>query len=254
MNTALLMMGGSGTRFGADIPKQYIKVSDRPIFSYILEGYNKLENIDKIIIVSHADWIDYVEQTAKEVNAHKLYRVTAGGETRSESVKNGLKAAAEFSKPDDVILIHDATHPYVDAQGITEVIDGVKAYGGATLAQFNYDTVYRMDDDHILSNIEPRFNIVAGASPEAFTFGKIFDIYQNSPKEELEQMTSAGAIALAHGIKMKVVRANVLNLKITYADDMELFKKLAADYFFPGAETKKKKQSLKEIHKESRRG
>jgi len=232
MNTALLMMGGSGTRFGADIPKQYIKVGGRPIFSYILEGYNALEEVDKIIVVSHADWIDYVQQIADEINADKLYRVVAGGDTRSESVKNGLTAAAEYSQPDDVILIHDATHPYVDPVGTREVIEGVKKFGGATLAQFNYDTVYRMDDDHILTNIEPRFNIVAGASPEAFTFGHIYDIYMNSPKDELEQMTSAGAIALAHGIKMKVVRANVLNLKITYADDMELFKKLCDNYFF----------------------
>ena len=232
MNTVLLMMGGSGTRFGADKPKQYIEVGGRPIFSYILEGYNALDDVDKIIIVSHADWIDYVEQIAAEIGADKLYRVVAGGETRSESVKNGLKAAAEFSADDDVILIHDATHPYVDVAGTKEVIEGVKEFGGATLAQFNYDTVYRMDDDHILTNIEPRFNIVAGASPEAFTFGRIYDIYMNSPKEELEQMTSAGAIALAHGIKMKVVRANVLNLKITYADDMTLFTKLVDNYFF----------------------
>ena len=67
MNTVLLMMGGSGTRFGAAIPKQYIKVNNRPIFSYILEGYNKLECVDKIIIVSHADWVDYVEEVAKEL-------------------------------------------------------------------------------------------------------------------------------------------------------------------------------------------
>ena len=233
MNTALLMMGGSGTRFGADIPKQYIKVNDRPIFSYILEGYDKLDCIDRIIIVSHADWISYVREIADELGVTKLYAVVAGGDTRSESVRNGLEAAAEYSADDDVILIHDATHPYVDGKGTEEVVEGVREFGGATLAQFNYDTVYRMDDDHILTNIEPRFNIVAGASPEAFTFGRIYDIYKNSPREELEQMTSAGAIALAHGIRMKVVRANVLNLKITYADDMTLFKKLADNYFFP---------------------
>ena len=232
MNTVLLMMGGSGTRFGADIPKQYVKVEGRPIFSYILEGYNKLDCVDRIIIVSHADWIDYVQKVANEIGAGKLYKVVCGGDTRSESVKNGLKAAAQYAHDDDVMLIHDATPPYVDEKGTQEVIEGVKEYGGATLAQFNYDTVYRMDDDHILTNIEPRFNIVAGASPEAFTFGKIYDIYMNSPQEELEQMTSAGAIALAHGIQMKVVRANVLNLKITYQDDMELFTKLVKNYFF----------------------
>lgn len=233
MNTVLLMMGGSGTRFGADIPKQYIKVNDRPIFSYILEGYNKLESVDKIIIVSHSDWVQYVEDIAKEIGANKLYKVVTGGATRSESVKNGLKCASEFSRDDDVILIHDATHPYVDEKGTNEVIDAVKEFGGATLASFNYDTVYKMDDDHILTNIEPRFNIVAGASPEAFTFRKIYDIYINSPKEELESMTSAGAIALHYGITMKVIKANVINLKITYADDMNLFVKLAQNYFFP---------------------
>ncbi len=233
MNTVLLMMGGSGTRFGASIPKQYIKVNDRPIFSYILEGYNKLDFVDKIIIVSHADWVDYVNEIAKEINADKLYKVVCGGETRSDSVKNGLICASEYSNDDDVILIHDATHPYVDEKGTKEVIEGVKEFGGATLASFNYDTVYKMDDDHILTNIEPRFNIVAGASPEAFTFKRIYDIYMNSPKEELESMTSAGAIALHYGITMKVIKANVINLKITYADDMDLFVKLIDNYFFP---------------------
>ncbi len=236
MNTVLLMMGGSGTRFGASIPKQYIKVNDRPIFSYILEGYNKLDFVDKIIIVSHADWVDYVNDIAKEINADKLYKVVCGGDTRSDSVKNGLICASEYSNDDDVILIHDATHPYVDEKGTKEVIEAVKEFGGATLASFNYDTVYKMDDDHILTNIEPRFNIVAGASPEAFTFRKIYDIYMNSPKEELESMTSAGAIALHYSITMKVIKANVINLKITYADDMDLFVKLIDNYFFPKEE------------------
>ena len=226
------MMGGSGTRFGADVPKQYILVNDMPIFSYILRGYNELEDVDRIIIVSHHDFIDYVNEIKDKINADKVYKVVEGGDTRSESVKNGLTAAAEYSEDDDVIMIHDATHPYVDKKGVSDIIDAVKEFGGATLAQFNYDTVYRMDDDHILERIEPRFNIVAGASPEAFTFRKIYDIYMNSEKEELEKMTSAGAIALAHNIKMKVIRANVLNLKITYQDDMDLFTKLIDNYFF----------------------
>ena len=232
MNTVLLMMGGSGTRFGADVPKQYVLINDKPVFSYILKGYDDLDPVDRIIVVSHKNFIEYVNETAQQEDIKKLYKVVEGGDTRSESVKNGLIAANKFSNDDDVIMIHDATHPYVDEQGVKDIIKAVREYGGATLAQFNYDTVYRMDDDHILTNIEPRFNIVAGASPEAFSFKRIYDIYMNSPKEELEQMTSAGAIALAHDIKMKVIRANVLNLKITYKDDMDLFTKLVNNYFF----------------------
>jgi 2-C-methyl-D-erythritol 4-phosphate cytidylyltransferase len=93
--------------------------------------------------------------------------------------------------------------------------------------------IYRIDENGFLANVEPRQFIVAGASPEAFRFGDIYAIYHDSSDEELSTMTSAGAIALAHSIPMKAIDAGVLNLKITYHNDMELFLALADNYFFP---------------------
>lgn len=233
MNVALLMMGGSGVRYGADIPKQYITIDEIPIFAYILKKYNEIPSIDKIVIVSHENWISYVEEWRKRLHADKVEAITAGGSTRSESVLNGLRAAKQFASDDDIILIHDATHPYVDVEGTEKVIEGVRKNGGATLAACQYDTCYRMDADHILTEVVPRAEIVSGASPEAFFLGMIYDVYANSTKEELEAMTSAGAIALAHGIKMVVVPTSILNLKITYQHDMEVFRQLVHTYFFP---------------------
>lgn len=233
MNILLLMMGGSGTRFGADIPKQYILVKDVPIFAYILAKYSKMPEVDQIVIVSHKDWIPYVEEWAEKMPVKKVHAIVAGGATRSESVYNGLSAASDIAAKDDVVMIHDATHPYVDVEGTKGVIAGVKKYGGATLGQCQYDTVYQMDAERILQQVVPRSEIVSGASPEAFTFGAIYDIYTKSTKEELEAMTSAGAMALAHGITMEVIPSNVINLKITYPGDMHLFKLLAENYFFP---------------------
>ena len=117
MNILLLMMAGSGVRFGADIPKQFIRIKDKPIFSYILRGYNACEDIDKIVVVTHADWIDYVEEWKATLGAEKVHNVVAGGATRSESVRNGLSEVSTFASADDVVLIHDATHPYVDVKG-----------------------------------------------------------------------------------------------------------------------------------------
>ena len=234
MNILLLMMGGSGVRFGADRPKQFVLVEDQPIFSYILKRYDECACIDRIIVVTHADWKDYVQEWADRLQVGKLHAIVAGGSTRSNSVKNGLSAAADFAGPEDVVLIHDATHPYVDEAGTEQIIDAVMKYGGATLGQRQYDTVYRMDpESHLLKEVVPRSEIVAGASPEAFRFGLIYPIYTESTQEELERMTCAGAIALEHGIRMQVVDANVLNLKITYKGDMELFEQLCRDYFFP---------------------
>ena len=232
MNIVLLMMAGSGVRFGADIPKQFIKINEKPIFSYILKGYDDCEDVDAIVAVTHKDWIDYVYEWGEKLGAKKLHSVVAGGDTRSESVKNGLKEVHTFGSADDVIMIHDATHPYVDRNALGKIIDAVHKYGGATLGQRQYDTVYQMDrDTHMLEKVVPREEIVSGASPEAFRFGDIYKIYMESSDEELASMTSAGAIALHYGIPMEVVETDLINLKITYKRDMEALNYLLEQYF-----------------------
>ena len=232
MNIMMLMIAGSGTRFGADIPKQFVRVSGRPVFSYILEAYDRNPDIDKIVIVTHKNWVDYVAMWKRRMHTDKLCTITVGGPTRSESVKNGLTAIHEFASDEDIILIHDATHPYMDAEGTRGVIEGVKQYGGATLGQFQYDTVYQMDEDsHLLEKVVKRSTIVSGASPEAFFYKDLYRIYTTATLEELESMTSAGAIALHNGIQMLVVPANVINLKITYKNDMDVFRQMLHKYF-----------------------
>lgn len=225
-------MGGSGTRLGADRPKQYIEIDGIPIFFYILRSYNKLDCIDEIVIVSNEMWIDYVQKWVDSLEIKKPISIVAGGETRSHSVYNGLKSISNRANDDDIVLFHDATHPYVDEPGTVEVIKAINEYGGATLGAFQYDTVYRMNGDGFITDVIPRQELVAGASPEGFKFGKIFPIYDQSSDEELESMTSGGALALEYGIKMKTIEANVINLKITYPHDLEIFKKTIHSYFF----------------------
>lgn len=232
MNIVMLMMAGSGIRFGADIPKQFVEVENQPVFSYILDAYNRSPQIDRIVIVTHKNWIDFVQEWKDRLNAGKLCVISPGGSSRSESVKNGLLAIKEFAKAEDVVLIHDATHPYVDEEGNARIIEAVKQFGGATLGQRQYDTVYQMDEHtHMLEKVVPREKIVSGASPEAFRFGDLYRIYTQASKEELDSMTSAGAIALHYGIPMKVIAANVINLKITYKNDMETFREMIHSYF-----------------------
>ena len=232
MNYLLLMMGGKGTRLGADRPKQYIEIDGIPIFHYILKSYNMLECIDEIVIVSNEMWIDYVQKWIDNLEIKKPISIVAGGRTRSHSVYNGLKSISNKAKDDDSALLHDATHPYVDEKGTLDVIEAIKEYDGATLGAYQYDTVYKMDDSGFIMEVIPRQELVAGASPEGFKFGKIFPIYNNSSDNELENMTSGGALALEYGIKMKTIEANVINLKITYPQDLEIFKKTIHSYFF----------------------
>lgn len=238
MNIVLFMMGGTGSRFGADIPKQYIEVEGQPIYTYVLQSYSAIDEIDKIVIVSHKDWIDFVNEENTKLGIEKIAGVVAGGDTRSESVLNGLNKISEFASDDDVILIHDATHPYVDEPGTKEIIKNVKIFGGATLGACQYDTMYKMDENNMLTEVIPRQLIVSGASPEAFKFSLIYNIYKNADKKYFEAMTSAGAIALANNIPMKVVPTNLVNLKITHQNDMEVCRKLLKTYFFKDLKSK----------------
>lgn len=232
-NILLLMMGGSGTRFGADIPKQFIEVNGKPVFSYIVEKYAKLDIVRSIVCVCHGAWLDFTKDWVADRGIACPVVVVEGGASRSESVKNGLEASREYAEPKDVILIHDATHPYVDEENLNKVIYAARRNGGATLGARQYDTVYGIDPDSgLLEEVIPRETVVTGASPEAFLFGEIYKIYQRTSLDELEQFTSAGALALANDIPMEVVPTNLINLKITYRNDMDIFKRLFYGYYF----------------------
>ena len=225
-------MGGAGSRFGATIPKQFTLVDNRPLFTYIAQKLSKLNIVHGIIIVVNPQWVDYTKEWVERINLSKILKIVHGGKSRSESVLNGLYALQEIAYNNDIVLMHDATHPYVDEEGTFQVIKMVEKYGSATLASLNYDTTYMMDTDNIITEVIPRKQVIAGASPEGFLYKEIFDIYKNTPENELEKMTSVGAIALANNMQMKVVPTKILNLKITYPEDMELFLKLKKNYFF----------------------
>lgn len=228
----LLMMGGIGSRFGADMPKQFTMVNERPLFTYIANKLAKQDCITGIVVVVTESWLDYAKEWIDKLQIRKIVNVVKGGETRSESVRNGLRALVGVAEDNDPVLMHDATHPYVDEEGTKKVAEMVREYGSATLAGLNYDTTYLMDDDNNIVKVIPRKNVIAGASPEGFRYKQIYDIYENTPQEDMEKMTSVGAIALAHNIPMKVVPTAVLNLKITYPEDFKLFQKLFNNYFF----------------------
>ena len=106
-NILLLMMGGSGTRFGADIPKQFVEVNGKPVFSYIVEKYGRNPLIDAMVIVCHKNWLDFTRERVDALEPLFPFTVTAGGASRSESVKKGLQAAAQYASTEDVVLIHD---------------------------------------------------------------------------------------------------------------------------------------------------
>lgn len=90
MNVGIILAGGTGTRVGAGIPKQFIEVQGKPILAYTLEIFEENDNISAIEIVCHKDWVDEVERICDQYNITKKKWICTGGDTFQESTMNGI--------------------------------------------------------------------------------------------------------------------------------------------------------------------
>src|SRR5438128_3646142 len=105
---ALVLAGGGGTRFGTDVPKQFLRLAGEPILLRTLRTLGQA-GLDQLVVVAHANWLSEAEELVRLANPAPRATVVVGGETRNESALNGLGALQ--AAPDDVVLIHDAVRP-----------------------------------------------------------------------------------------------------------------------------------------------
>ena len=113
MNSAVIVAGGNGSRFGGDIPKQFYKLNGKEILSYSVSTFCKHPQIDEVVIVCHSDWIEHVKSKYPECI------VTVGGKRRQDSSLNGVMTTSHKT---EIVLIHDAARPFVSETIITDCL------------------------------------------------------------------------------------------------------------------------------------
>ena len=112
MNTVLMLAGGVGTRMGANIPKQFIRIKGKPIIAYTLDVLEKNQSIDAVEIVCVHGFEDMLTQIIDEYGFQKVRWICEGGPTFSLSVYNGLKNLRNTLEPDDLVMIHMSVSPF----------------------------------------------------------------------------------------------------------------------------------------------
>ena len=120
---AVIIAGGSGSRMGQDIPKQFINVYDKPVLIYTLEGFQKHPQIDAIEVVCIDGWHDVLWAYARQFGISKLKWVVSGGKTGQESIRNGVFHLEGKAEQDDIIIVHDGIRPLVDESVLTDGLD-----------------------------------------------------------------------------------------------------------------------------------
>jgi len=214
---AIVPAAGSGSRFGAEKPKQYLDLLGRPLIFHTLAALVACPDIERVWVVLAPDDPWWPRYDWSELGS-KLETVRCGGATRAESVTNGLQAASMVATDDDWVLVHDAARPclspaMLDALFAELARDSV----GGILAVPVADTLKRADAEQRVVATEPRDGLWQAQTPQMFRYGRLCEALEKC----LEVTDEAGAIE-ALGLKPKLVRGDATNLKVTYPADLAL--------------------------------
>jgi len=204
---ALLLAAGTGTRFGAALPKQYARLAGRPVLRHAAEALLAEGLVRTLQPVGDAAAI------AEALAGLPHLPPVPGGATRQDSVRAGLEAL-EGEAP-DVVLIHDGARPHVPAGTIAALLSALETAPGAIPALPVADTLKRGAEGRILATV-PRDGLFRAQTPQAFRFGAILHAHRNATAEA----TDDAALLEAIGQVVALVEGSDRNVKITRPEDL----------------------------------
>lgn len=256
MNIALILAGGTGTRLGGDLPKQYIEVNGKPIIAYCLETFMACEAIDALQIVAdeafHGVIKDACCESYRMASSESLQtRVQSGvhdvqsnkrpseadndcakwrgfstpGKTRQLSIWNGLQDIRKYASPEDVVIIHDAARPLVSTRIISDCLTACIEHDGALTVLPVKDTVYYGAGGKI-EKLLKRSHLMAGQAPEAFVLGKYIEANERLMPDEILKINGSTEPAVMAGMDIVCVDGEEKNFKITTPEDLERFQQI----------------------------
>lgn len=213
MTVAIILAGGSGSRFGDEIPKQFIILHGRRILDYSIKTFESHPGINQIIIVTSHGW---QEQIQSEYPNHK---VVVGGSTRRDSSYKGILACPENS---DLVLIHDAARPFIDHTIINNCLEGLKFQDAVDTVIPATDTIVEVKNN-LISEMPNRDYMFQGQTPQAFKYKVIKNAHEMVTGETTDDIRLAKEI----GINCYTVMGSEYNFKITTQQDIYLAERIS---------------------------
>ncbi len=226
MTIAVIIAGGSGTRMGHDIPKQFIKVKDKSVIIYTLEVFQDHSDIDAIEVVCIDGWHDELKKEARENGIDKLKWVVSGGNTGQESIRNGIYNLEGICGGDDTVIIHDGVRPMVETEVLTNVLRVCEEKGNAVAALPYNEQIFVIDDEFSTSKYIPRDTLRRVMTPQAYKYNKLLESYKRAFAEEIGIYGSSytNTMMVDLGERLFFAEGSDKNIKLTTKDDLEIFK------------------------------
>ncbi len=220
---ALVPAAGSGSRMGAisgrGLPKQYLPLVGRPMIWHALSTLCSVPAIAGVFVVLAPEDIDWPQDAMASLGG-KLQVLRCGGESRAQSVANGLRAmsATVDGIADDWVLVHDAARPCITVAMVDRLIAEVgDDDAGGLLAVPVADTLKRGDEHDRVHQTVPRDGLWQAQTPQMFRHRLLQDALDFAPS-----VTDEASAIEALGLSPRLVTADISNLKVTYPLDLQL--------------------------------
>ncbi|MBA2847815.1 2-C-methyl-D-erythritol 4-phosphate cytidylyltransferase [Thermosulfuriphilus ammonigenes] len=221
MNAAVIAAGGTGSRLGAEIPKQFLEIRGKALLLYSLEAFEACPEVEIIVVVAVSSYIKATQRLISEAGLKKVQAVVQGGATRQDSVWAGFKA---LPSEVEIVLVHDAARPLVSTGLIQTVINKVRETGAAIAACPVRDTVKEVHHGTITRTL-PREALFLAQTPQGARKELLQQAFERA-QEEGFQATDEASLLERLGIPVAVVPAPTTNLKITSPEDLLLLEAL----------------------------
>ena len=214
---AIIVAGGKGERMNADVPKQFLEIHGKPILMHTLEAFINFDASLQLILVLPAAQFELWETLCKKHALNIPHQIVAGGQTRFQSVKNGLDAV----KVPAIVAIHDGVRPLVSKETISRCFDAAAKFGAAIPTMDSIESIRFVDASGSKSVDRNAYKMVQ--TPQVFDAELLKKAYE---QEFSVLFTDDASVVEAMGIKVQLVDGNRENIKITTEFDLIVAERL----------------------------
>ncbi len=211
---AVIVAGGTGSRFGSTLPKQFVPLNGEPVLMHSVRTFHAYDPTMEIIVVLPNEYQTLWNDICKQYQFTIPHRIVVGGENRFESVKNALYSIKET---EGFVAVHDGARPLIDRQTISDGFGTAERCGSAIPVIPVTDSIRQLDRQG--SHTINRDSLVAVQTPQVFKLALLKEAYNTAFSP---MFTDDASVVEYRGTDVTLYKGNVRNLKITHPDDIKI--------------------------------
>lgn len=210
--TVIIPAAGSGKRFGAPLPKQFIPLLDVPILVRTLQVIEQTSAVQNIVIAASPNFHRFIADLAREYSITKIAAIIEGGKERQDSIFNALQTSICASS--DVVLVHDAVRPFITPDFVESIIEAAWEHGAVVPGLVPKETIKECDEAGLVRTTHERSRLRAIQTPQGFRRDLLTQAYIKARQQGFLGTDDASVVEFA-GIPVHIIAGREENIKIT---------------------------------------